>query len=113
MGSFNIAPDWRETLTAILKRAKQLGPRGVLAFDLDSTLFDNRPRQARILREFGKARGIAALQACQPSHWTSGWGMRGAMGPCGLSSGDADAGYKDAKAFWLERVFPSAYFAAD
>src|SRR5438874_754611 len=113
MGSFNIAPDWRETLTAILKRAKQLGPRGVLAFDLDSTLFDNRPRQARILREFGAARAVPQLAACQPSHWTSGWDMRGAMQRCGLSSGEAEGLYKDAKAFWLERFFTSEYCIDD
>src|SRR2546426_4395589 len=105
MASIKIAPDWRETLNAILKKATQAGPKGLLAFDLDSTLFDNRPRQARILREFGAARGIAALTACQPKHWTSGWDMRGAMQQCGLLSAEAESLYPDAKAFWLKRFF--------
>src|SRR5262249_11844593 len=41
-----VRADWKDILQAILAKAKALGPRAVLAFDLDSTLFDNRPRQA-------------------------------------------------------------------
>ena len=48
---------WQDTLRGILEQARSLGSQAVLAFDLDSTLFDNRPRQARILREFGQRPG--------------------------------------------------------
>ena len=49
-------------LERVLARVRAL-PGAVVVFDLDSTLLDNRPRQARILREFGAARGIPALAA--------------------------------------------------
>jgi hypothetical protein len=96
-----------------LKVAAELGPRGVLVFDLDSTVFDNRPRQARILREFGADKGLAALTRCAPEHWTSGWDMKAAMVACGLSSAEAEAHYKDAKTWWGARFFTSRYCIDD
>lgn len=111
--SFRVTPNWRQVLRAILERARELGPRGVLAFDLDSTLFDNRPRQARILRELGQARQLAPLSGCQPEHWDSGWDMKAAMRNCGLSAEETERIYPEAKAFWLERFFTSAYCRED
>jgi hypothetical protein len=49
---------WQQTLLGILEKARSLGSQAVLAFDLDSTLFDNRPRQARIRGLFGLARAL-------------------------------------------------------
>src|SRR4051812_19808263 len=95
-----ISPDWPRSLRAILDRARLLGARGVLAFDLDSTLFDNLPRQARIVREFAAERRIDALLRCAPEHWTSGWDMRAAMLNCGLPPEEADRLYPDARSFW-------------
>lgn len=108
-----IREGWQETLRGILARARSLGAEAVLAFDLDSTLFDNRPRQARILREFGAARGLTPLGACVASHWSGGWDMRAAMRNCGLPSEQIEAVYKDARAFWLERFFTSEYCTED
>ncbi len=108
-----IRPDWTSFLRGILRMAAEMGKSAVLAFDLDSTLFDNRPRQARIMSELGKARGIPALEGCQPHHWTSGWDMKAAMVACGLSQAEAEALYKEAKAFWLERFFTSEYCVDD
>jgi hypothetical protein len=108
-----IREGWQEALRGVLARARSLGARAVLAFDLDSTLFDNRPRQARILREFGASRGLTPLGACVASHWSSGWDMKTAMRNCGLSPEQADALYTEARAFWLERFFTSEYCAED
>jgi hypothetical protein len=108
-----ILPDWQRTLENLLARARQLGPRAVLAFDLDSTLFDNRPRQARILREFGAAHALAPLGACAPHHWTSGWDMRSAMRACGLAPEEVEQHYESAKHFWQERFFTSDYCVDD
>ncbi|XXF75818.1 hypothetical protein P2318_22520 [Myxococcaceae bacterium GXIMD 01537] len=108
-----IRPDWRETLRGTLAQARSLGEGAVLAFDLDSTLFDNRPRQARILREFGVARGVALLQACEPHHWDSGWDMRDAMRRCGLPAEQVEALFADARVFWGERFFTSEYCVDD
>ncbi|RKG93412.1 hypothetical protein [Corallococcus terminator] len=108
-----VRPDWRDTLTGILARARSLGPQAVLAFDLDSTLFDNRPRQARILREYGDARALGLLSACEPHHWETGWDMRAAMRACGLGDPDVETLFADARAFWQERFFTSAYCVSD
>ncbi len=108
-----IRPDWPSVLREIVGRAQSLQSRAILAFDLDSTLFDNRPRQARILSEYGRARNIPALAQCGPHHWTSGWDMRGAMQRCGLSAEQAAALLTDAKQFWFERFFTSEYCNED
>lgn len=108
-----VRPGWGAALDDVLAHARSLGPRAVLAFDLDSTLFDNRPRQARIVREYGERHGVAPLAACQPHHWTSGFDMKGAMAACGLSPDDV-ARHADAlRHFWGERFFTSEYCRED
>jgi len=108
-----VAVDWHKTLDQILTLAQRSGPQGLLVFDLDSTVFDNRPRQARIVREFGQHKGLTQLTRCQPWHFTSGWDLRGAALSCGLSKADADALYPELKAFWQERFFTSDYAKDD
>jgi hypothetical protein len=110
---FPILADWPQTLDAILERARAFGPRGVLVFDLDSTVFDNRPRQARIVREYGEARGIPALTQCEPRHFTDGWDLRAAFLSCGLEAGEAERIHADARTFWRARFFTSAYCVED
>ncbi len=105
---------WHRTLEAILERARELGPRAVLAFDLDSTLFDNRPRQARILREFGEAHGVEELTLCAASHFAeSGWDLKAALRNCGLSHEETEQHYGEVKRFWSERFFTSPYCLDD
>ncbi|MDY7225202.1 hypothetical protein [Hyalangium rubrum] len=108
-----IREGWQATLQGILDQARSLGEQAVLAFDLDSTLFDNRPRQARILREFGAARGLAGLDACLASHWDTGWDMKAAMRNCGLSTEEVETVYDEARGFWMERFFTSEYCVDD
>jgi phosphoglycolate phosphatase-like HAD superfamily hydrolase len=100
-------------LETVLGRAKSLGRRAVVVFDLDSTIFDNKPRQARILREFGARRGIDLLAACAANHFNSGWDLRAAMRNCGLAVDEAERLYPEAKQFWLDRFFTSDYCAED
>ncbi len=109
----DLASGSARVLEGVLVRARDLGPRGVVVFDLDSTIFDNRPRQARILRDFGAFAGIDALSRCQPSHFTSGWDLRAAMRNCGMSEVEAERRYPEAKRFWFTRFFTSAYCADD
>lgn len=104
---------WQRTLRDILEQARSLGAQAVLAFDLDSTLFDNRPRQARILREFGLARAVEKLSACELHHWESGFDMRGAMRNCGLSEEEVEGLFAAFRSFWLERFFTSDYCVDD
>lgn len=99
-------------LSETLDRLRAGGPEAVAVFDLDSTLLDNRPRQALILREFGAARGLAALAAAQPEHWTS-WELAEAMANAGLGAEEVLRHQEAAKAFWRERFFTSEYCAID
>src|SRR5579871_4944304 len=108
-----IRPDWPTVLEQVLARARELGPRGVVAFDLDSTLFDNRPRQARIVREFGAAKGITELGHCAPGDIDSGWDLTAALVRLGLPPGKAKQLFPDLKKFWTERFFTSSYCADD
>ncbi len=108
-----IRDDWRDSLHAILAKARSLGEQAVLAFDLDSTLLDNRERQARILREYGTAHAVEPLSACAAHHWNSGWDMREAMRACGLEAALVERHFEPARHFWGERFFTSEYCAVD
>ena len=85
---------------------------GVVVFDLDSTLLDNRPRQALILREFGAARGVAPLIGARPEHWES-WDIKHAMHNAGLSHDEVERWAEDAKTWWRDRFFTSEYCEID
>lgn len=97
---------------AVLSRVLAHAPGGVVVFDLDSTLLDNRPRQARIMREFGAAHGHAPLLGAGPEHM-QGWSIKLALHNAGLPEPEADALSRPAKAFWLERFFTSDYCVDD
>jgi predicted secreted acid phosphatase len=99
-------------LARTLDRARGSSGKSVVVFDLDSTLLDNRPRQAVILREFGVARGLAPLAATRPDHWDS-WDIKRAMRNAGLPEHDIAAIAEEAKAFWRERFFTSRYCRLD
>jgi hypothetical protein len=98
-------------LERVLARARAL-PGAVVVFDLDSTLLDNRPRQARILREFGVAHGIAPLVQARPEHWVD-WSIARAMDNAGLRPEEVARWVDDAKQFWRERFFTSEYCRDD
>ncbi|HEY6100051.1 MAG TPA: hypothetical protein VIW03_11510 [Anaeromyxobacter sp.] len=95
-----------------LARARAAAPAGVAVFDLDSTILDNRPRQARILREYGEAAGLPALLAAGPEHWR-GWDIETALVSAGLPPDVAHRHRPLALRFWAERFFTSAYCRLD
>src|SRR5690606_7254421 len=78
---------------------------GVAVFDLDSTLVDNRPRQAAILREIGERFGLPELARSTLSHWGSSWDICGAMRAAGLADDAIERTFADAMRFWAERFF--------
>lgn len=100
-------------LALVLESARRTGPRGVVVFDLDSTIFDNRPRQVRILREFGAGRGIECLARNRLEHWPTGWHMRAALINSGLSDEEALRILPDARQYWGEHFFTSEYCVED
>jgi hypothetical protein len=98
-------------LARVLARVGAM-PGSVVVFDLDSTVLDNKPRQARILREFGVAHGIAALAAARAAHWHD-WSITHAMANAGLDPDEINRWADAAKQFWRERFFTSEYCRDD
>ncbi|MHB1845544.1 MAG: HAD family hydrolase [Deltaproteobacteria bacterium] len=106
----NPLPALASPLVAVIETLRREG--GVCLFDLDSTLLDNRPRQALILREFGASIEEKALASVEPSHF-DGWGLDVAMRNAGLPADKARALEPAARAFWRERFFTSEYCRHD
>lgn len=103
--------DQESILGAVLSRARAT-PRAVVLFDLDSTILDNRPRQARILRDYGEQAGVPALRDAHPEHW-QGWDLEVALANAGLSPAEVATHSAPAHRFWRERFFTSAYCRFD
>jgi hypothetical protein len=101
-----------ELLARVLDRAAAEGAAGIVAFDLDSTLLDNRPRQADILREYGQLHGVAALAQHHADHW-QGWDARIAMANCGMPTDEIEAHIGPFRAYWKDRFFTSEYCVLD
>jgi hypothetical protein len=99
-------------LAAALARARAAAPRGVAVFDLDSTLLDNRPRQARILREYGAQAGLPALRSARADQWRS-WDLADAMRAAGLTAAEIALHLLPARRWWSERFFTSEYCRED
>jgi hypothetical protein len=99
-------------LTRVIQRAGAVGKRAVVAFDLDSTLLDNRPRQARILREYGALHQLDALAGHHADHW-QGWDARVAMRRSGLADDLIEAHFAPFRTFWREKFFTSDYCVDD
>ena len=104
----------RAEQTRILRAALQaIRPdRPVAAFDLDSTLLVNRPRQARIVREFGERRGDPRLAACSTAAVIS-WDLHDTLRLCGLDEAQSAAMVPELRAFWHDRFFTSEYCRED
>ncbi len=101
-----------ELLRRVIELCRNGAPGSIAVFDLDSTLLNNRPRQAKILREFGQDRGIEELAGVRADHWTS-WSFKPAMLAVGLSSERVEEIADDFKAYWEQRFFTSEYCAID
>jgi hypothetical protein len=84
----------------------------VVVFDLDSTLLDNRPRQARILQDYGLSAGVSELLDARPEHW-QGWSLSAAMARAGLPPALVAEHHDAARRFWAEWFFTSAYCRLD
>src|SRR2546425_1428836 len=99
-------------LSHVLDRVRAGGHAGVVVFDVDSTLLDNRPRQARILREFGRAHGVGPLVQVQVAQCDA-WDLTRTMANCGLSHEDIARWTEVVTVFWRGRFFSSEYCVDD
>jgi hypothetical protein len=109
-GARAIETDKGRILSGALDALRPERPAGV--FDLDGTLLTNKPRQARIVRDFGRERGSQALARCEPGMIVS-WDLRDTMRLCGLDSAEIEDRDEDLRAYWLERFFTSEYCTED
>jgi len=99
-------------LREALDRAAAAAPAGWVVFDLDSTLLDNCPRQARIVQEYGRAAGLPALLRVTPGD-CRGWDLRVALRSAGLSPRAVEAHEPPLRRFWAERFFTSEHCRED
>jgi beta-phosphoglucomutase-like phosphatase (HAD superfamily) len=99
-------------LLAALARVREAGPQAIAVFDLDSTVLDNRPRQAAILRAYGRAAGLPILRRARPEHFRS-WDLAGALRAAGLPAAEVRRHAAPFREFWSERFFTSRYCRLD
>ena len=97
-------------LSSVLSRLRSDG--GSVVFDLDSTLLDNRPRQAKIMCEFGTSIGVQDFCAVRPSHFES-WDLGAAARNAGVPSEVVEAHAGELRRFWRARFFTSPYCRFD
>jgi hypothetical protein len=91
---------------------ERLTSDGVVVFDLDSTVLDNRPRQAQILRDFGSLRGQPGFASVSATHFED-WDLRKALLRAGVAPETVESLYPDLRAFWLRWFFTDAYCHCD
>ena len=99
-------------LERVLARALELGPAGVAAFDLDSTLLNNKPRQTRIVREAGQLLGEARLFGCVPDHFIN-WSLEPPLQKLGFLPAEITQLIPKIRQIWKERFFTSTYCEND
>ncbi len=99
-------------LVAALARVRASGPRPIAVFDLDSTVLDNRPRQAAILRAYGRAVGLSAVRRARPELFAT-WDLARALRAAGLGQAQARRHVGPFRRFWRERFFTSRYCRLD
>jgi hypothetical protein len=113
---------WQETSrsaeqTTILNKVEtlvQANKRPVVIFDLDSTLFDARPRWAAIIREFGQVKGLAKLTKATADQMIDNFSLAPNLASV-LKAKPEDITELTAlfKEFWAERFFSSEFVKFD
>ena len=78
----------------------------VLTFDLDSTLFDNRPRQLAILGEFARAKNLGGVEKLDPEK-IDGWKTAEEISKLSGATGREAELIAEFKNFWRTRFFTS------
>ncbi|HET6439432.1 MAG TPA: hypothetical protein VFG59_15295 [Anaeromyxobacter sp.] len=106
-------PEEQETvLSAALARVRAAAPGGVVVFDLDSTLLDNRPRLARVLEDYGRMAGLPELLGARPEHWR-GWSLEAALRNAGLPAELVEEHVGPARRFFADWFLTNAYCRLD
>jgi hypothetical protein len=101
-----------EVLRGVLARVAEAEPSKVVIFDLDSTLFDNRPRQVQILREFGLTHRLPELSSLSERHFLD-WDLKAPLVRAGIDEQRAEVLFPQVRAYWKARFFTSPYCLYD
>ncbi len=83
-----------------------------LAFDLDSTLLNNRPRNAVIMREFGELHNEPLLSNASSKYFQD-WSAENTMRALGLATNSIERLSGKYHDYWSERFFTSEYCQYD
>ena len=92
--------------------AAESDPLPVVTFDLDSTLFDNRPRQKAILSEFAKVHRLSGVERI-PIEEIDGWRLIESIDRLDGIAGREEALRAAFKPFWRDRFFTSEFCRFD
>jgi len=101
-----------ESCSAVLHSIASQSKNKMVFFDLDSTLLDNRRRNAKIMQEFGELHNEALLIQAKAEHWQD-WSARNAMIAMGLPESDVKRLIDTYTAFWQKKFFTSHYCQFD
>lgn len=114
-------PHHKPLLHQIVERTRELldqGQRGLVVFDLDSTLFDVGPRLERILYEFAEIPENQRRFPEQIQHFRNirvergDWGIKQALIRAGLDGHHPEFQEK-VRDFWREKFFSNEYLVFD
>lgn len=85
---------------------------GVAVFDLDGTLFDTRPRQVRIYREYAARTGATSIFRVEAEHFRD-WSISNTLRAAGVPEPVIAEHYEPLRKFWADRFFTSSYVRYD
>lgn len=110
-------PEQTKVLDEVVQRVGQAvlskpARRPVVTFDLDSTVFDNRPRQLAILSEFARAKKLAGVESLDYTD-IDGWRVAEHLARLGGAAGRETELKTEFKSFWKDRFFTSEYCLYD
>ncbi len=108
------SPEQTRILDAVLRRVEEAASAGgaIVTFDLDSTLFDNRPRQLRILEAFARDHGLTGVERLSVES-IDGWRLSESIARLDGLDGRLEALTRAFKPFWRDRFFTSAFCRHD
>lgn len=110
--SIGATPLTASSRAKLLKRLVTHAEHQQFVFDLDSTLLNNRPRNAVIMQEFGKDKNEALLTQATADHFQD-WSLRNALNRLGMASDAVERLISPLQDFWYERFFSSDYCQYD
>jgi len=99
-------------LDRIIAHAQSQGDGGVGVFDLDGCLFDTRPRQVKIIREYASMHDALDLYCIEARHFTD-WSLATTMRNAGVPEDRIQSIKKEVADFWAKRFFRSDYVVHD